>query len=488
MYNFNHNLKNDDFIYDKVDLWLCLPCALTVLCAFLLFVPINLGVNVPLFILILYITVFSYQGRAKSESDRGSIYLLLIVLLASLPFILYDTSPFRILEFILLNFFVIFQIFTMYGCRYYKQLFSENWLIDAFNAVVFMPFANYDALWRVLKHSKPHVIITAAITFLAAPGALILLTHSYSSNFALCAAVYLLSVIVFLAVLCYIYGFLFGCRHARRIRVFKKPSKKALHFVPKQISILILSLLCLICAAYITAQVIRFLPVNGAHLTRGDLADYARQGFMELCIMVLVNLSSIAFTAVFTRVPETAPAGKSSCPSVLYLIVALCVLSVFLIATAFFKMLLYMKAYGLTTNRIITSFFMLGLAIVCIIIIARSFSPRVRIIRSISIATVTMFLILCFADCDFLALSYNRSAYISGQLPGFDIDMLYSCGDSIVPVMIDVYENSSGTIKTDAIHFLDHYEATYNDSLGKARSFNIASYNAHNKYIKWKNE
>ena len=98
---------------------------------------------------------------------------------------------------------------------------------------------------------------------------------------------------------------------------------------------------------------------------------------------------------------------------------------------------------------------------------------------------MTLFLVLCFADCDYLALSYNRTAYLEGQLPGFDIEMLYQSSDSIVPVMIDVYENSSGQVRTDAKAFLDHYIARYDDTLGKARSFNIASYNAHNKYIEW---
>ena len=99
------------FSFDDVDLWLILPAAVIALLAIVLFVPFALGINVPLFIIALYCVVFTYQGRAHSESDRGSIYLLLIVLIASLPFLLYDTSPFRIAQFVLLFFCVLFQIF-----------------------------------------------------------------------------------------------------------------------------------------------------------------------------------------------------------------------------------------------------------------------------------------------------------------------------------------------------------------------------------------
>lgn len=502
MDNLNPGRTDSRFVSDSVDVWLILPVAVLSLIAMVLFIPLELGVNVPVFIFTVYIVVFSYQGRAGSEADRGSIYLLLIVLVASLPFLLYDTSPFRILQFVLLGFFVLFQVFTMYGCRYYKRLFSENWLFDACNAVIFMPFSNFDALTRVLRTApKPRRrLLTAVFTvfgILTAPGLAVFLSGAWKKGTASAVLAGAAGIVFFAFFSTYLYGFLYGCRHARRTHTFKKPDSQRLKRIPSALIVVLLTLLCVGCTVYIVAQVLYFMPAFSGQLQDADLAEYARLGFLELCGVVLLNLAVIAFAAVFTRPslkktfnsdsPEPHRTSSAS-PVVLALIVILCVLSILLIVAAFLKMLLYMRAYGLTTNRLITSWFMLGLALVCIIIIARAFSPRVRLIRSISMAAVVMFLLLCFADCDYLALSYNRTAYVTGQLPGFDIEMLYDCGDSIVPVMIEVYENSSGQVQQDARRFLEHYRLSYDDSLGAVRSFNIASYNAHNKYTQWISE
>lgn len=502
MDNLNPGQAQSRFVSDSVDVWLIFPSAILSLLAIVLFIPLELGVNVPAFIFAVYIAVFSYQGRAGSESDRGSIYLLLIVLVASLPFLLYDTSPFRILQFVLLIFFALFQVFTMYGCRYYKRLFSENWLFDACNAVIFMPFANFDALIRVLhaapkRQGKLYAAGLAVSGMVAAPALTIFLSGAGRKSPADCIWAGAGGILFFILFTAYLYGFLYGCRHARRTHILKKPDSRRLKRIPAPFIVAILSLLCIGCTVYIAAQAFYLVPALSGQLEDAELAEYARRGFLELCGVVLLNLAATAFAAVFTRTPEKktqAVNGQvprrtpSASPAVLTCIVALCVLSILLVVAAFLKMLLYMRAYGLTANRLITSWFMLGLALVCIIIIARAFSPRVRLIRSISIAAVAMFLLLCFADCDYLALSYNRTAYVNGQLPGFDIDMLYDCGDSIVPVMIEVYENSSGQVREDAYRFLEHYRLSYDGSLGAVRSFNIASYNAHNKYTQWAGE
>lgn len=483
------------FSFDAVDLWLILPAAVIALLAIVLFVPFALGINVPLFIIALYCVVFTYQGRARSESDRGSIYLLLIVLIASLPFLLYDTSPFRIAQFVLLFFCVLFQIFTMYGCRFYKRLFSENWLFDAANAVFFMPFANFSALLQAMRAlSGAKKARTAAVLcilgLLIAPALTIYLTHAYQAGVGGWIAAYFGGAAFFFLFTFYLYGFLCGCRYGKNTCVLKKPESASLRRVPAWVSLILLLALSAACAVYLSRSYSYLLPALTGRLSDADLAEYARRGFMELCAMVLLNLGCIGFAAVFTRAPSRTDNVlrrrlRSASPAVLVMIIVLSVLSILLVAVALIKMVLYMQAYGLTTNRMITSWFMLGLIVVCVIILRRAFSPRVHLVRAVSIAAVTMFLVLCYADCDYLALSYNRNAYLRRDLPGFDIEMLYTSGDSIVPVMIDVYENSSGQVKTDAKAFLDHYIGKYEATPGKVRSFNIASYVAHNKYTEW---
>lgn len=84
-----------------------------------------------------------------------------------------------------------------------------------------------------------------------------------------------------------------------------------------------------------------------------------------------------------------------------------------------------------------------------------------------------------------VAVSYNKDAYLNGQLEGFDIEMLYRSSDSVIPIVIDLYEHAEGTLKEDARALLCYYETHYDNSFSTWRSFNIARYDAHSKFIRW---
>ncbi len=96
-----------------------------------------------------------------------------------------------------------------------------------------------------------------------------------------------------------------------------------------------------------------------------------------------------------------------------------------------------------------------------------------------------MFLMLCFVDCDNLAVSYNKEAYLSGRLEGFDVEMLYRSSDSVIPLVIDLYEHAEGDLKEDARALLQSYAEHYDGSIATWRSFNIARYDAHTKFLRW---
>ncbi len=167
------------------------------------------------------------------------------------------------------------------------------------------------------------------------------------------------------------------------------------------------------------------------------------------------------------------------------LVVFLSVCSIAMIATAFAKMILYMHSFGLTANRIITTWFMLGLALVFLFTILRCFKPDFKLVRTATVTAIVMFLMLCFVDCDYVAVGYNKDAYLSGRLEGFDIEMLYNSSDSVVPIVIDLYEHSEGELKDDARALLQHYASHYDSSITTWRSFNIARYDAHSKFLRW---
>ena len=493
------NLKEKRlFSPDAADRRLLLPVYVLGLLFLFLFTPFRLGVNVPIFVICVYITAFWYQRRADAPMDRGSTSLLLIVMIASLPFVLYDVSPFRVLHFVVLMGAVLFQLYTMFSCRAYPLL-SENWLYDLVNAVILTPLANADAFWRVLvlrfHDSRSRTWLLAAAGILVALPLLFLLSMQL---FASDAAFELLLgritgpfwhwfQLIFTALLAalplamVLYGAFFGFRYRRSANLLKKPREDRLHIIPAEAVIAALIPVCMLQAIYLASQFVYlssffagFLPDNYT------FAEYARRGFLELCAVSVLNLTLIIAVLAFTKHKK-----RGTEKTVNALVILLCVCSLVMIGIVFTKMVLYMLNFGLTANRIITSWFMLGLALVFIFTIIRCFRPSFQLVRTVTVSAIVMFLALCFVDCDYLALSYNKDAYLSGRLEGFDVTMLEHSADSVVPLVIDLYEDADGELKNDALALLRRYAQRYDDVSLSWRSFNIARYNAHSRFLKW---
>lgn len=487
-----------EFTADRADRRLLIPAYLLSILFLALFFPFKLGVNVPVFLLCVYIAAFGYQKQSNAPIDRGSTSLFLIVMIASLPFVLYDESPFRVLHFVILMAAVLFQLFTMFSCRAYPRL-SESWLFDLANAVLFTPLANLDAFWRVLARRFSQSRFRTLLLVLAGIAVAVPLMFLLGSQLSSADAVFeflrtrltgpfwkysgrvLLGLVAAIPLAMVIYGAFFGFRYHRGTELIAKPDEKRLHILPSEAVIAALIPICALQAVYLVSQIAYFFSTFSGFLPENyTYAQYARRGFLELCAVSLVNLTLIAVVLCFTKHKKRA-AEKT----VNALVIFLCLCSLTMIATVFAKMILYMHSFGLTANRIITSWFMLGLALVFVFTVIRCLKPSFKLIRTATVTAIVMFLMLCFVDCDTIAVGYNKNAYLDGQLEGFDIEMLYAASDSVIPLVIDLYENAEGELKNDACALLKYYANNYDNSFSTWRSFNIARYDAHSKFIRW---
>ena len=86
-------------------------------------------------------------------------------------------------------------------------------------------------------------------------------------------------------------------------------------------------------------------------------AEYAREGFFQLCTVAVINLVIILSIVVFMRRNIDRPSVTLKIVSITF---SLCTL--ILISTAIAKMIMYINNYGMTELRITTSAFMVFLA------------------------------------------------------------------------------------------------------------------------------
>ena len=222
-----------------------------------------------------------------------------------------------------------------------------------------------------------------------------------------------------------------------------KKEQKNFCFKAKIDNAYIVTFISLVCAVYITylfSQLAYFFSAFRGILPEGiTVASYARRGFFEMCTIAGVNFVIICLASLFARKNEK---GKRN-PVVTCLTLFIGVFTLLLIAIALSKMVLYIQSFGMTRLRILTSAFMLFLAVLFIAVILRIFIRKIPVIK---IAVIWASVILCFlgfADVDRTIAKYNLYAYESGMVETLDVYALGDLGNGAVPVLYEIYQNGS---------------------------------------------
>jgi hypothetical protein len=155
-----------------------------------------------------------------------------------------------------------------------------------------------------------------------------------------------------------------------------------------------------------------------------NYAEYARSGFFELCTVSGINFALLSAVALLMRRENAI--GKT------FLRIASVVLSLMtlvLIGTAMAKMSLYIDRYGLTEKRVLSSWLMVLLAVIFLLIIVRQFVPRFKLLTASAVCVVLMSFLLTASDYCRIIADYNVDAYLDGDIETIDEFALLKLGD-----------------------------------------------------------
>ena len=189
--------------------------------------------------------------------------------------------------------------------------------------------------------------------------------------------------------------------------------------------------ICLLYLIYVISQTSYFLSAFAGRLPDGMIySEYARRGFFELCAVAVINLLVIL---VLTGCAKKGGAERPKALTVYACI--LCLFTLFIIATAVAKMVLYISAYGMTPLRIYTTWFMLLLAAVFLLLLIRQFTAKLHTAAVLTGVFIVMFGGLCFSRPDARIAEYNIRRYAQGTLNDLDVDMLCDLSDDAYNVM-----------------------------------------------------
>ena len=206
----------------------------------------------------------------------------------------------------------------------------------------------------------------------------------------------------------------------------------------------IISFLGVICAVYLLYLFSQFAYVTSA--LSGILpekvlpAEYARRGFFEMCIIAGINLA-LVYLAQYLMGKQAKGRGtvKAECTFI-------CLFTLFIIATAIAKMIIYINRFGMTELRIYTSVFMIFIAVAFIALVVRLYVKKVPVFRIAATWATVLLIALGATNINDFVAEYNVNAFLEGRLSHVDVEKLEDLDLAAVPALIKL---ESERVKTN---------------------------------------
>ena len=387
------------------------------------------------------LTVLGYCCGSGRKPASGSWFWLAVLLAIAIPMNFYLTFSF-------------FQVLALMMAAAYWTLSVGGNLLDhgkTSNLIVFdlwnvfaqVPFRNYTAQIRVWFPEKENgqeedmeqkktqmggllAVLLGLVLVIPVLCMILPLLSRADAGFALAAegitkylqrhlTVVLIRLGFAIPVSLYLFGLSYGSLYKIHVDDIQAEQIQKLSMQVKRLpEITVCTVLLVICLVYGF-----FMGIQGNYLFSAIIgklpetftyAEYARRGFFELCQIGIWTLGILFLTNTFAGRNSRTVTALKVCN------VLLAGETLLLLTTAASKMLLYIRTYGLTVNRILPMVFMIWMGIVLTSLILRQWKqfPMVRICV---LAGAVLFCLLCVIPVQHLAELYNMWARIRGLIP-----------------------------------------------------------------------
>ncbi len=326
---------------------------------------------------------------------------------------------------------------------------SNLLIADLFRAAIILPFASFGRVFSALssgkgKANKAALKALLGIAIAIIPTAIVFSLLSYDNDFLeLVNKVFrfsshdvaesILSICFGIPIGMYLFGLYASGREKKCANTITaegcKSTAKAVRIAPLPtvfcavLPILVIYLLFFLSQwKYYVSGFIGVLPDEVAY------AQYARDGFFQLCAVSAINLVILSVTALMMKRKEGRPSWWLKGISLIYSVFTLILLS-----TAAAKLVLYINRFGLTTKRVYAAWFMAVLAILFLLIIVKQFVGKIKMIPVGTAVVVVMFGLLSFSGADTFIAEYNVDRYLNGTIKRLDVKALGDLGYAGVP-------------------------------------------------------
>lgn len=362
--------------------------------------------------------------------------------------------------------------------------FGKRFLLDALLSVLVRPFERFSECVKCAlsvfkgKRRAKNVLYAVIGLLIAVPLTMVVVTllafsDARFEDFILTVLDYLpdLSFAVFFEILfavpvaMYLFGSFSSVEKPVEAKEFDSDK---LRVFPTMITYFAVTPICLFYVAYIIIQVMNIASALDKTL---DYAQFARNGFFELCAIAVIDLGVIAVIQAFSKRTRVLKGY----------IVALGLLSLGVTATALVKMGMYINEYGMTLLRVYTTWFMLVMCVAFVLLIVLQFRDY-KFWRALFFGFTAMFAVLCFGNFNGNIAAYNINAYQSGALEELDVDQFEELGVAAVSPAYKLYrECDDKALAKELEQFIDS-EMDYDKGDSRAAYFSIPRAKAWNVF------
>ena len=421
------------------------------------------------------LTLWHFGGRV----GKRTLGLWIVALLFLLSHLLTDNGPVR---FFARWFAVLLWGYGVYcaGGNSQEERLGDMFVPEFFKANVLMPVSKLGAFFTAaFSGTKRSYLMTALLVLLGlglalVPLVLVVELLQYDAAFSkllgkilsedLAEALFrrLVYLILAVAMASLLMSSLFGSEEHRMALVLDRERWNAFcirsRFLPLVVSCAMLIPLLLVYGLFFFSQLPLYTSAFTGVLPQGyTYADYAREGFFQLCAVCAINGALYLFVNLFTRMEKGRGVQR-------VLLTLLCLCSLVLAATACSKMVLYIRTYGLTPLRVYSSWAMILLVGAFLLALVGAYWKKLNITRALLALFLIMFGSLCLCDTNALIADYNVRAYEQGRLDTVDTSVFWDLGDSAVSAAARLVNDLK--YGTEVRNFLSHHgERAFFDAL-----------------------
>ena len=194
--------------------------------------------------------------------------------------------------------------------------------------------------------------------------------------------------------------------------------KRCVRLRPLTLSV-VLTALCILYATFLC------IHIRELHTASASYARSARSGFFQLV--------QVAFITMLVTLPALTIHPDSPAIRVLGALATL--LTMGIVASAVWRMTLYIRAYGWTLLRMVTLWGILAITAAMLAALVKCVRPGVRVCKALTVFAIVTWILFNYANVDARIAQLNITAYRSGSLEELDPNYIAYLSPDALPAL-----------------------------------------------------